>query len=80
MAVTVRTNNVNSIRINQGARPEGAVVIKRAGDITVQGLSNVVSTDLQDGYTLVYDSDTNTWVTQLIDVGDSIISVDGGYY
>lgn len=79
MSVTVRTNNVNSIRINQGARPEGAVVIKKTGDITVQGLSNVVSTDLQDGYTLVYDSDTNTWITQQID-GVVIGSVDGGYY
>lgn len=79
MSVTVRTNNVNSIRINQGARPEGAVVIRKTGDITVQGLSNVVSTDLQDGYTLVYDSDTNTWITQQID-GGAIGSVDGGYY
>lgn len=68
----------NTIRVITGQQPSGSVVIKKGGDLTIQGLSNVVSTDLQDGYTLVYDSESNKWVTQ--QVGGAIASVDGGTY
>lgn len=79
MTVTVRTKTTNNIAVTQGSQTTGAVVVKRGGDITLQSLSNVVSTDLQDGYTLVYDSQLNKWVTQLVS-GDAIQSVDGGTY
>lgn len=69
----------NPIRVIQGGQSTSSVVVKKAGDITVQGLSNVVSTDLQDGYTLVYDSTTKKWITQQV-TGDSIQLVDGGTY
>ena len=79
MTVTVRTKATNNIAVTQGSQSTGAVVVKRGGDLTLQGLSNVVSTDLQDGYTLVYDSQLNKWVTQQVS-GDAIQSVDGGTY
>lgn len=79
MSVTVRTSPVTSISVNQGNQSTGAVTVKTGADLTIQGLKNVVSTDLQDGYTLVWDSETNKWVTQLIDVA-TLASVDGGTY
>lgn len=69
----------NTIRVIQGSQPTGSIVVKKGADLTVQGLSNVVSTDLQDGYTLVFDSTTNKWITQQID-GVAIASLDGGIY
>lgn len=69
----------NTIRVIQGSQPTGSIVVKKSADLTVQGLSNVVSTDLQDGYTLVFDSTTNKWITQQID-GVAIASLDGGIY
>lgn len=80
MTVAVRTISRPSISVVQGSQGSGsAVVVKKTGDITVQGLSNVVSTDLQDGYTLIYDSETNKWITQ--NVGNvTIAAVDGGVY
>jgi hypothetical protein len=79
MSVTVRTNPITTLSVSQGTQSTGAVVVKTGADLTVQGLKNVVSTDLQDGYTLVWDSTTNKWVTQQID-GGQISSVDGGTY
>lgn len=79
MSVTVRTNPITNIAVNQGSQVTGAVTVKTGADLTVQGLKNVVSTDLQDGYTLVWDAETNKWVTQLIDVA-TLASVDGGTY
>lgn len=79
MSVTVRTTNNNRVAVVQGSQTGAAVVIKQADNLTVQGLSNVQSTDLQDGYTLVFDATTNKWVTQQI-TGDVISTVDGGTY
>lgn len=79
MSITVKTTNSNRVSVVQGSQASGSVVIKRADDLTVQGLSNVQSTDLQDGYTLVFDAVTNKWVTQQI-TGDVISAVDGGTY
>jgi hypothetical protein len=41
-------------------------------------LSDVVTTDLQDGYTIIYDVTTNKWVAQAVSVG--VGTVDGGVY
>lgn len=79
MTVVVRTTPTNSISVSQGVQGTSSVVVKKGGDLTLQGLSNVVSTDLQDGYTLVYDSETKKWVTQQFS-GNVISSVDGGTY
>jgi hypothetical protein len=79
MAVTVRTPNPNNITVSQGSQTVGSVVVKKAGALTIQGLSNVDTSNLQDGYTLVYDSETNLWISQPVDAG-AIASVDGGTY
>ena len=69
----------NTIRVVSGSQQTGSIVVKKGGDLTVQGLSNVVSTDLQDGYTIVFDAAQNKWVTQKI-TGEVVVSVDGGTY
>lgn len=79
MSVTVRTGTTNNISVSQGSQVGSSVIVKKGDALTVQSLSNVVSTDLQDGYTLVYDSETKKWVTQLVSVA-AVASVDGGTY
>lgn len=79
MAITIKTPNPTSIAVTQGSQVSGGIVVKKAGALTVQSLSNVDTTDLQDGYTLVYDSTTNLWISQPIDIGIAL-SVDGGTY
>ena len=44
-----------AIVVNQGGAARASVVVKKGGNITLQSLTNVDSTDLQDGYTLIYD-------------------------
>ena len=78
MAVIVSPSNSNNIRVIQGSRPETSVVIKKFDTLTVQGLSNVDSANLQDGYTIIYDAETNTWITQ--EIATAVASLDGGYY
>jgi hypothetical protein len=80
MSVTIRTNNPGSIAVQQGAQGTSSIVVKKPGDLTLQSLKNVVTTDLQDGYTLFYDSETNTWVSQPLDSGITLTTVDGGTY
>lgn len=79
MSITVQTSAARNISVVQGSQATGSIVVKKGADLTVQGLSNVVSTDLQDGYTLVYDSTLNKWITSPVDAG-AIASVDGGTY
>ena len=79
MSVIVSSTNNNRVSVVQGNQAGAAVVVKRADNLTVQGLSNVQSTDLQDGYTLIYDAATSKWVTQQI-TGVAIDAVDGGTY
>lgn len=79
MTVTVRTPNPNAISVTQGSQTTGSVIVKKAGALTVQSLSNVDTSDLQDGYTLVYDTTTNLWVAQPVEAG-TITAIDGGTY
>ena len=70
---------MNIVRVVQGSRPTSAVVVKRTGDISLKGLTDVDSTDLQDGYTLVYDDAEKKFKTQqLSDI--TVNTVDGGTY
>lgn len=68
-----------NIKVTQGSQATGSIVVKKPGALTVQSLTNVDTSDLQDGYTLVYDSTTNLWISQPVDVG-AILTVDGGTY
>lgn len=77
--VTVNRSIRPSIAVNQGSKSDASVVIRKGGDLTVQSLKNVDTTDLQDGYTLIYDEDTQKFVAT--PAGDVTINlVDGGSY
>ena len=78
MAVTVRKNTSTGISVAQGAGAVGSITVNKSTGGTLQSLSNVVTTDLQDGYTLIYDTTTSKWVAQPISAG--VASVDGGIY
>jgi hypothetical protein len=79
MAVTVRTNN--NISVNQGSRATGSITVNKSTGGKLQSLADVNTTDLQDGYTIIYDTTTNKWVSQPISAGAvSVTVVDGGTY
>jgi len=79
MAVTVRTNN--NISVNQGSRATGSITVNKSTGSKLQSLADVNTTDLQDGYTIIYDTTTNKWVSQPISAGAvSVTVVDGGTY
>ena len=78
MAVIVSKNNNTGISVALGAAAAGSITINKSTGGTLQSLSNVVTTDLQDGYTLIYDIDTNKWVAQPVSAG--VAAVDGGIY
>ncbi len=78
MAVTVRTNTGTGISVSQGAGAVGSITVNKSTGGRLQGLSDVVTTDLQDGYTIIYDTTTNKWVAQPITAG--VAAVDGGIY
>jgi hypothetical protein len=78
MAVTVRTNTNTGISVAQGAGAVGSITVNKSTGGTLQSLSNVVTTDLQDGYTLIYDTTTSKWVAQPVSAG--VAAVDGGIY
>jgi len=64
---------------SQRQRVGASIVVKRATDVTLQSLNNVDATDLQDGYTLIYDSETNKFVTSPL-TNVALTLLDGGTY
>ena len=78
MAVTVKTNTNTGISVAQGAGAVGSITVNKSTGGKLQSLSDVNTSDLQDGYTLVYDTTTNKWVAQ--PVSASVGTVDGGIY
>ena len=69
----------NRITVTQGVASTASVVVKRGTDITLQTLKNVDAANLDDGYTLIYDSATQKFVTEPI--GNVTLNlVDGGTY
>lgn len=79
MTVTVRSPSSTRISVSQGGQTPASIVVKRADNLTIQSLANVDSTDLQDGYTLIYDTDTNKWVAQPLG-NVTLTTVDGGTF
>lgn len=53
---------------------------KRVTSAKVEQLANVDSTDLEDGYTLVYDEATGKWIAQAISSSIQLDNLDGGTY
>lgn len=81
MTVTVRPPSSNRISVSQGGQTPASIVVKRADNLTIQSLVNVDSTDLQDGYTLIYDVQTDTFKTQSFQGNVTIDAViDGGTF
>ena len=87
MSETVIVNTVSrnaaTIAVNQGTKNQASIVVKKnTGDaISLNSLKNVDTTDLQDGYTLVYDTTTNKWISQQVTVGlGDVGNIDGGTY
>ena len=78
MAITVRPTTNSGISVSQGSGAVGSITINKSTGGTLQSLSNVVTNDLQDGYTLIYDITTNKWVSQPISAAAS--ALDGGIY
>jgi hypothetical protein len=49
--------------------------------VNLEELKNVNSDELENGYTLVYDANTNEWVTQSADeLALNLQNIDGGTY
>tara|TARA_R110000868_G_scaffold833_2_gene6273 strand:- start:1364 stop:1609 length:246 start_codon:yes stop_codon:yes gene_type:complete len=81
MAVTVKTNTNTGISVAQGAGATGSITVTKSTGGKLQSLADVNTTDLQDGYTIIYDTTTNKWVSQPISAGAvSVTGVDGGTY
>jgi len=75
------TNRV--VVVNQGTQNPATIVVKKTTgeSITLNSLKNVDTTDLQDNYTLVYDSTTNKWISQQVNIDNlDIARLDGGTY
>lgn len=74
----VNTPAKSTLSVNQGSKSSASIVIKKATDITLQSLNNINASDLQDGYTLIYDAQSAKFVTQPIE--SVALLVDGGTY
>lgn len=60
-------------------KPAAVIAIRKGGEISLQSLKNVVTTDLENGDTLVYDSESGNWIAQPVTIA-TIENVDGGTY
>jgi hypothetical protein len=78
MAITVRKNTNTGISVAQGSRATGSITVNKSTGGKLQSLADVNTTDLQDGYTIIYDTTTNKWVAQPVTV--AAIEIDGGIY
>ena len=78
MAITVRPTTNSGISVSQGSGAVGSITINKSTGGTLQSLSNVVTNDLQNGYTLIYDITTYKWVSQPISAAAT--ALDGGIY
>ena len=75
MSVVTNTSRVTLTPSNSSS---AAITIKKSTGGTLQSLSNVDSTNLEDGYTLIYDSETKKWVASAVTA--AVAAVDGGSY
>jgi len=70
--------NSSTLAVNQGGTSPSSVIVRKSTGGTLTSLGDVNTSSLQDGFTLVYDSDTNKWVAQAVSA--AVASVDGGRY
>jgi hypothetical protein len=77
-SVAISAPNNSSLTVNQGGTSPAGVIVRKSTGGTLTSLGDVNTSSVQDGFTLVYDSDTNKWVAQA--VTSAVVSVDGGRY
>ena len=84
MALTVRTTSNRAITTTVGSTaPDINTTVRKVSLplVNLEELKNVNSDDLENGYTLVYDANTNEWVTQSADeLALNLQNIDGGTY
>jgi len=68
----------NNIAISQGSRSTGSITVNKSTGGKLQSLSDVVTSDLQNGYSIVYNESINKWVAQPVAAAVGVI--DGGVY
>jgi hypothetical protein len=78
MSVVVNTSSSSRVSLAPSNLRSTAITVKKSTGGTLQSLSNVDSSNLEDGYTLIYDSETSKWVAAPISAG--VAAVDGGSY
>jgi hypothetical protein len=78
MAVVVSSSSSSRVTLSPSNSSSTAITVKKSTGGTLQSLSNVDSSSLEDGYTLIYDSETSKWVAAPISAG--VAAVDGGSY
>lgn len=79
MATVVTRPRSSTLAAAAGSQTTASIVVKRASDITIRTISDVDSTDLQDGYSLIFDDDLGKFKTQPI-ANITLIALDGGTY
>jgi len=77
-AVSVVSPNGSSLSVNQGSASPSNLVIRKSTGGTLTSLGDVNTSSVQDGFTLIYDSETNKWIAQAVSA--AVVSVDGGRY
>ena len=77
MSIVVNKSSSSKVTLTPSNQGSTSLVVRKSGG-TLQSLSNVNSTDLEDGYTLLYDAETNTWVASPVTA--AVAAVDGGSY
>jgi len=85
MALTVRTTSNRAITTTVGSTASDITTssVRKVSLplVNLEELKNVNSNDLENGYTLVYDANTNQWVTQSADeLALNLQNIDGGTY
>lgn len=71
MAIKVTVPNTKTINTN---------IVSKRQTAAVQTLSDVDAKDLQDGYTLIYNSETKKWEAVNPATNVSLDAIDGGTY
>ena len=70
--------NSSTLAVNQGGTSPAGIIVRKSTGGTLTSLGDVNTSSVQDGFTLVYDSETNKWIAQA--VTSAVVSVDGGRY
>ena len=66
--------------VSPNARQPASITIKRGADLTLESISNVDSTNLQDNYVLTFDATTNKFIFLSSSELPASDNIDGGLY